>query len=175
MATALSRSPLYVRGGHLHTNQCSTFTGMILVFGVIDSFRVVFVLLLVECLMWYAKVVQKSSTVYTNFIHSALGATAGSAPQKPRRGCPIGYLVVVLMEGQPPAVPAPVRSGWTSRACSVGLYAWRLPLLRQRNVKPTHAPQVPLHARARHVPRGAAARRRRLRLLVEPLPPDGRA
>ena len=116
MATALSRSPLYVRGGHLHTNQCSTFTGMILVFGVIDSFRVVFVLLLVECLMWYAKVVQKSSTVYTNFIHSALGATAGSAPQKPRRGCPIGYLVVVLMEGQPPAVASAAASGWTSRA-----------------------------------------------------------
>ena len=28
-------------------------------------------------------------------------------------------------------MPAPVRSGWTSRACSVGLCAWRL---RQRTM-----------------------------------------
>ena len=44
MATALSRSPLYVRGGHLHTNQCSTFTGILLVFGVL--------LILFEWLYW---------------------------------------------------------------------------------------------------------------------------
>ena len=113
--------------------------------------------------MWYAKV------VYELHIDSALGATAGSAPQEPRRGCPIGYLVVVLMEGQPPAVASAAASGWTSRAwASVRGGA----CVSAMSSRPT--PQVPLHARARHVPRGAAARRRRLRLLVEPLPPPHR-
>ena len=60
------------------------------------------------------------------------------------------------------------RRQWLDLPC-VGLRAWRL---RQRNVEPAK-PQLPLHTRARRVPRGASARRRRLCLLVEPLPPDG--
>ena len=58
-------------------------------------------------------------------------------------------------------------SGWTSRAWA----SVRGACVSAMSSQPK--PQLSLHTRARRVPRGASARRRRLCLLVEPLPPDG--